>query len=1128
MNIEHLISTAEQHDIELFLDNGKLGYRAHQAQPNRELLKQLSQHKDAIFQYLQQQASYKPDYSKPLPVSTSQQRIWTIDQLEHGSQEFNIPVAILITRAVNLNALAERLKCLIERHYVLRCIFEEGEGELYQKVVSAEKLKLVLEDLTHLDEQQAIIEAQARIMQDNQENFNLAEDLPIRAIMFRLQQQHAVIYLNIHHIAVDESSVFQLLEELLAEHDILQSPAAMQYAEYVYWQQAYLRSYAFKQHQAAYVQSLNGAPALHSLPLDFPYHPSTSNTSAQYKFELEPDLTVAAFALCQQQQLTPFMLFQGALSAFLSIWTRSDDIVLGTPSILRPHEKFNQVVGCFLNLSVLRSQFSSDMTGVDVLKQARQLSLNLLDWQSVPFETLLDKLKPERSPLYSPLFQIFFSMHMQEQQNSASNNNGITALTVSRNTTKYDLTVHARVSKQHIGFNFDYKTDLFLPESIEQLALAFRHFLQTLIMAPTTALGQISLVTERDSTRLRQFNATTVDYPKSLRIDQLISQQAIATPQHVAIESEQSLTYEELEQHSNRIAASLNQLGVKSGDQVGIILERSALMVCTMLALMKLEAAYVPLDPAYPLQRLKYIYQQSNCTVLVSDSIETAAELGAPHNCNPESLLQYTGTPNLPAPHLGSAAIAYIIFTSGSTGQPKGIAIPHRNVVNFLLSMQKKPGISSQDKLLAVTPISFDISILELFLPLLSGACVVLAGQEKRDGMSLCQRLEQGDITLMQATPAGWQSVLDAGWKGQLGFKALVGGEILPAQLANQLTHKVSSLWNMYGPTETTVWSSIAPVNNAANNKITIGKPIANTEIYVITPDHQLCAIGQTGEIAIAGDGVSSGYYNQPELTQSRFITLKTTAADKRVYLTGDLGRMIVNGELQCLGRNDDQVKLRGFRIELTEIEAVMQRLPNIKQAAAVLHHHTTGTTLVGYYCTTLPAQQDDEQPLLLALRRQFPAYMVPERVINLPQLPLTPSGKIDRKTLAALTINNQRKNRVEATTDLQRQLIELWGNLTNQTDIGITDNFFSLGGDSISAVKIVRFLREQGYDMNNKLLFIHQTIEELTTHLPALLTSSTETEIVTEKHIDGIEMLLSTDGNNDDLAAILKEFSAH
>jgi amino acid adenylation domain-containing protein len=1125
MNIEHLIGKAEQHDIELFLENGKLGYRAYQSQPNRGLLEQLSEHKDAILHYLQQQAANMPDYCKPLPVSTSQQRIWTIDQLEHGSTEFHIPVALLLPRSVDLLTLTERLKTIVERHYVLRCVFTEKEGQLYQRVDSPDKLQLSVEDLTYLPYQNAIAQAQARIAQDNQQTFNLAEDLPLRAILFRLPQQHAVIYLNIHHIAVDESSVTQLLEELLAENNVLQAAAPVQYADYVYWQQAYLRSYIFKQHLAAYVQLLTDAPALHSLPLDFPYSPLTSNAAAQYKIDLEPDLAAAAFALCQQQQLTPFMLFQGALSAFLSIWTRSDDIVLGTPSILRPQDKFNQVVGCFLNLSVLRSQFTAGMTGLDVMKQARQLSLNLLDWQSVPFETLLEKLKPERSPLYSPLFQILFSMHMQGQQNTDSKQDSATALTISRNTTKYDLTVHASVSKQHIAFNFDYKTDLFLPSSIEQLAQAFCQFLHTFILAPATDLAQISLVTERDSARLKQYNATMFDYPKSLRLDQLITQQAEAAPDNIAIEAEQCLTYRQLELYSERIAISLAHHGVKSGDHVGIMLERSALMVCTMLALMKLEAAYVPLDPAYPLQRLKYIYQRANCTLLISDTIESATELGAKHSFSPETLLQHAQTSRPAATHLGAAATAYLIFTSGSTGQPKGIAIQHCNVVNFLLSMQKQPGITSQDKLLAVTPISFDISVLELFLPLISGACLVIAAQEQRDGFSLCQRLEQGDISLMQATPAGWQSVLDAGWKGQPGLKALSGGEILPAQLATQLTQKTAALWNMYGPTETTVWSSMAAVNNTAQSKITIGRPIANTEIYVLTPNQQLCAFGQTGEIAIAGDGVSSGYYGQPELTVSRFIRIKTAEGEKRVYLTGDLGRLTSDGQLQCLGRTDEQIKLRGFRIELTEIDAVMLTLPNIKQVATVLHKHSAGSTLVSYYCSKQPDTQDNELQLLLQLRQQLPAYMLPERLVMLPQLPLTPSGKIDRKALAALALNQHRHSHVAPKTDLQCQLVELWHKLTGQTDIGITDNFFALGGDSISAVKIVRFLREQGYDMNNKLLFSHQTIEDLTTHLPQLLTPLTGN--VTEIQVDGIDMLLTGDGDNNDLTAILKEFSA-
>lgn len=1127
MNIEHLIGKAEQHDIELFLDNGKLGYRAFQAQPNKGVLQQLSEHKEAILHYLQQQAVKTIDYSQLIPVSTSQQRIWTIDQLEQSSTEFHIPIALLLTRATEIDTFSARLTALVKRHYVLRCVFTEKDGMLYQTVGSPDKLQLRVEDLTHLPYQEAVAQAQALIAADNKQSFNLALDLPLRAIFFGLPQQHAVIYLNIHHIAVDESSVTQLLDELLSEAETQQPAIApVQYADYVYWQQAYLRSYAFKQHLSAYVEQLADAPALHSLPLDIPYSPQTSNAAAHYKFSLESDLTDVVFNLCQQQQLTPFMLFQGALSAFLSIWTRCDDIVLGTPSILRPQDKFKQVVGCFLNLSVLRSRFSAGMTGLDVMRQARQLSLNLLDWQSVPFETLLDKLKPERSPLYSPLFQILFSMHMLEQHNDENRDSSTTALSVSKQNTKYDLTVHANVSKQHVSFNFEYKTDLFHPASIEQLAQAFCQFLRTFISAPATELTKISLVTERDLVKLQQFNATTRNFPRELRLDQLIAEQADTRPDNIAIEAEQCLTYRQLEQYSQCIAIALAQAGVTAGDHVGLMLERSALMVCAMLALMKLEAAYVPLDPAYPSQRLQYIYQQAECKLLISDAVEAAAIVGATRCFSPVALLAEAQGSNLPATTLGSTATAYLIFTSGSTGQPKGIAVSHSNVVNFLLSMQQQPGMTQHDKLLAVTPISFDISVLELFLPLISGACLVIAGQDQRDGFSLRQRLEQGDITLMQATPAGWQSVLDAGWSGHPELKALSGGEILPAKLAASLKQKTTALWNMYGPTETTVWSSIAAVNNTEQNKITIGRPIANTGIYVVSPAHQICAFGQTGEIAITGDGVSSGYYGQPGLTQSRFVSIKTTEGEKRAYLTGDLGRLTTDGQLQCLGRNDDQVKLRGFRIELAEIDAALLSQPNVKQAATVVHRHSAGSSLISYYCPQQPGDVDDEQLLQLKLKQQLPAYMLPDRIISVPQLPLTPSGKIDRNTLAALAIENRQTSHVAPKTDLQRKLIEVWQQLTGQQEIGITDNFFALGGDSISSVKVVRFLREQGYDMSNKLLFSHQTIEDLTNHLPQLLASPAEH--ITEIQVEGIDMLLSGDNDNDDLAAILKEFSAH
>lgn len=1122
MNIEYLIGKAEQHDIELFLDNGKLGYRAYQAQPNKGLLQQLSEHKDAILHYLQQQATQMTDYSQPIPVSTSQQRIWTIDQLENGSTEFHIPVALHLEQSTDIEALADSLKALVNRHYVLRCVFTEQEGKLFQRIEPADNLQLQIKDLTHLNYDAAVAQATVYIEADNRIKFDLSVHLPLRAIFFRLPQQHAIVYLNLHHIAVDESAVNQLLKELFnsdtSKHN---SHGKAQYADYVYWQKTYLRSYAFRQQLNAYAAQLDGAPALHSLPLDFPYQTHTSNAAQQFRIALPQELTQAAWALCEQQAITPFMLFQGAFSAFISVWTNCHDVVLGTPSILRPEDKFNQVIGCFLNLSVLRSQFSSGMTCLDVMQQARKLSLNLLDWQTVPFEALLEKLKPERSPLYSPLFQIMFSMHMQEPKSQLHDSSSRSSLALSRNNTKYDLTLHANVSKQSISFSFDYKTDLFRSDSIAQLAAAFRQFLQTFILTPKTQLEQVTLTTEQDAKRIQQINATAKPYPLQ-RLDQLIAQQAAKTPNQVAIEAEQCLTYAQLEQYSQCMAVGLLQAGVKAGDHVGLMLDRSAMMVCAMLALMKLEAAYVPLDPSYPAQRLEYIFKQSQCRLLISDNSAHALSTDDTQIITPQSLLQSHPEMTLPAPELGMQAEAYLIFTSGSTGLPKGIAITHRNVVNFLQSMKQQPGIRSTDKLLAVTPISFDISVLELFLPLLSGACLVLAAQNKRDGFSLCQRLDQGDITLMQATPAGWQSILDAGWNGNPQLTALAGGEALPASLAAALNEKTAALWNMYGPTETTVWSCVAKIDDAT--AISVGSPIANTGIYIVNQQHQICAVGQIGEIAITGDGVSAGYFRQPELSQSRFVSLQTPDGEQRAYLTGDLGRLTLDGQLQCLGRNDDQIKLRGFRIELSEIDAALLRQHGITQAASIVYKRGAAPYLVSYYCQQTAQIPVNEQQLQLELKQQLPTYMVPDRIINLTQMPLTPSGKIDRKALAELPVESRQQQRVPAQTELQHQLVELWQQLTAQPDIGITDNFFALGGDSISSVKVVRFLRQLGYDMSNKLLFSYQTIEELANHLPRL--SAINTNIVTEVQVDGIDLLLPFDSEVDDLSAILSEFS--
>jgi amino acid adenylation domain-containing protein len=756
------------------------------------------------------------------------------------------------------------------------------------------------------------------------------------------------------------------------------------------------------------------------------------------------------------------------------------------------------VVGLFVNTLILRSNLSGNPTVRGFLAQLAERSLDAYAHQELPLEMLVEDLRPDRDLSRNPLFQVMLVLQNAPEQPFTLPGLSLTPVEVDRGAALLDLTLWVYETPEGLSGSFEYATDLFDKTTIERMAGHWRALLEAMIADPKRRLSELSLLTEAERHQLVvELNRTGRDYPRQALMQELFEGQARQAPEHTALRfGATALSYGELEGRANRIAQALRSRGVGRGQRVGLCVERGAEMLAAVLGILKAGAAYVPLDPALPQERHRFMAEDAQLALLVSSSA-LAGSLGLPRE---RQLLLDAGAKSIEAapdtrlPLDAQSARpedpAYVIYTSGSTGKPKGVVVPHRAVVNFLSSMAREPGLSADDVLVAVTTLSFDIAVLELQLPLTLGATVVIASREQAiDGHALKTLLEQTGATVMQATPVTWRLLLEAGWQGGKGFKALVGGEGLPQDLAESLIASGIELWNMYGPTETTVWSTCARITDTARG-ITIGKPIANTTVYILDAHNNLCPIGVPGELCIGGEGVTLGYWNRPELTAERFIPDPfSTSPGARLYRTGDRARWRNDGTLEHLGRLDFQVKIRGYRIELGEIETAIARHAAIREVVVVAREDIPGDQRLVAYLVAENPPADWVDQLRAQLRAALPEYMVPSAFVVLDKLPLTPNAKIDRKALPAPERSaSDEAAYVAPCTPTEEILAGIWAEVLKLERVGRDDNFFELGGHSLLAMQVAaRVQRVLAVEMRLSEFFVAPTIMGLAARIEAL-----------------------------------------
>ena len=1054
------------------------------------------------------------------PAAVAQEAFWFLDQLEPGSSALNVAVRFHLAGPLDGQLMEKAFNEMIKRHEILRTHLELEAGDLKQVVLPSVQITLDVIDLSHLPESERRVETERQGSLDAHRRFRLNETPLIRANLLRLGRQEHMLQVTLHHAISDGWSVGLMTNELTTIYDALikREPCPLpalpiQFADFTLWQREYLQGPVIASQLDYWKRRLAGCTEP-DLPTDRP-RPLVKRWNGEIVSILLPDeLTARLQRISQDNGATLFMTFLATFKVLLLRYTGQTDIAIGSPVVGRTRVEIEKLIGVFINTLILRTDLSGNPTFSQALKLVRETVIEAMANQDLPFETLVKELHPHRDLSKNPLFQINFIHQRDFVKPVTFGGVTLTAIPSRSPGAIFDMQFFMVERDGIWRASCDFNNDLFDKGTAVRMLGHFHQLLTGIASDPDTPIQQLEILTPDERRQmLLGWNSTDRTYPGDETVPRLFEDQASRNPDKTAVVcGENSLTYSELDQAANRVSAWLKLAGAKPGVLVGICIERSLDMIIGVLGILKSGAAYVPLDPAFPEDRIAYMIEDAKMPVIVTQA-KFASILPA-HKAKVLTLdvLPIAIPMDSESPRERADDLAYVIYTSGSTGRPKGVQISHRSVVNLLCSMQREPGLAANEVFLAVTTLSFDISVLELFLPLITGAKLVIAPRDiAADGTLLLKLMADSGTNVMQATPATWRMLIDCGWQGDPRLKILCGGESVGPDLAERVLDRCGELWNMYGPTETTIWSTTERLVRGA--EITIGRPIANTQVFIVDGNFQPVPIGVIGELLIGGDGVAVGYLNKPELTRERFVPHPFDANRGAVlYRTGDLARYRADGRIDFLGRGDNQVKIRGFRIELGEIETTMSRLEGVARAVVIAREDTPGNKrLVAYLvpkigksARNIDAVQSDplrassayegheraEDPLLArnpamlraALRTKLPDYMIPSSFVVLEALPLTPNGKVDRKALAKPDDESDQNRSYEAPHGAtEEKLAGIMGSLLGLARVGRNESFFDLGGHSILAVTLFSEIeRVSGKRLPLATLFRAPTIAHL------------------------------------------------
>lgn len=1013
-----------------------------------------------------------------------------------ASCAYNEPFKLELQGPLELSFLKQALRSVLGRHEAFNLRFSPS-GD-YQQLATAQEIALPLTDLSALGDDAQTAALEAAFTAAGSTPFDLVNGPLTRIQLFKLAPDHHLLLFATHHIICDGWSWNLLLQEIgrvysaLQQQTTYQHGRAIPYRQYVLHEVAQQTDPAIEQSYQFWLDQFAELPPVLELPTDRPRPPVKRYHGRTVTHHFEAEVYGAIKKVAAEQRVSLFTLLFASFNLLLTRLSNQNDIVMTIPSAGQLAVGAKGLVGHCVNLLPIRSTIDPQSSFKQLLQQTSGRVLDAYEHQACTLGGIIKRLQMSRDASRTPLVEINFNLDRDEAGVSFA---GLTTTITQtpKQAAVFDLFFNLNETANGLMVDCDYNSDLFDETTIKR----WIHYYETLLIGiaqkPHGRLADLPLMPSQELHKLlNEWNNTTAAYPDQT-VTQLFEQQAADTPHATAVEcGAKTLTFAELNQQANQLAHHLQTVGIGRGSLVGISLTRSEQMLISLLAVLKTGGTYVPMDPAYPASRLAHMAEDAQLVLVLTESqLRDELPLAAvPMLCVDQEWPQISQQPttNLNVP-FDPEQLAYVIYTSGSTGKPKGVQIPHRALTNFLCAMQKTPRLTAADTIINVTTLSFDIAALELYLPLITGARLILIPQETAaDGFALAHLLAEKAITVMQATPTTWQMLLEAGWHGQPNLKMLCGGERLPQPLARQLLATGGELWNMYGPTETTIWSSVAQVT-AEDDTITIGGPIDNTQLYVLDDYLQPLPVGSVGTLYIGGDGLAQGYLNQPELTAKRFVA--HPFGNGRIYNTGDRARYGADGRVECLGRVDYQVKIRGFRIELGEVEAALSQHPAVQSCVAVVREDHPGDKRLAAYIIVNRGYTPTEPELRDHIRTQLPEYMIPANFMLLEEFPLTPNGKINRLELPSPqpTTHQAPIKNIAPRTENEKAIAQIWAEILRVPQVNVHDNFFELGGHSLLAVRVINRIREvYEIELSMTTLFEAPTLATLCQRLEALL----------------------------------------
>jgi amino acid adenylation domain-containing protein len=1003
-----------------------------------------------------------------LPLSFAQQRLWFLDQLESGTSAYNMTKAFRLTGDLNHAALESALTGLVGRHESLRTTFAKGDGEPRQIIAPVERFTLAVTDLSEHEEREEVL--RQLLQAESERPFDLAEGPLFRAGLWRLGASEHVFYLNLHHIVSDGWSMMLMFRELAALYGAALGGAnglaelPIQYADYALWQREWLKGERLEEQLAYWRQQLAGVPAVLELPTDHARPTHQHHHGRTQKVHMDQEVVRRVKQFSQASGCTVFMTVLAVFKVLLHRYTGQGDIVVGTPVAGRNRGELEGLIGFFINTLVLRTELADNPTFNELLHRVREVCLGAYGHQDLPFEKLVEELQPERSLSHSPLCQVAISLQSTHASELGLEGLQETYVDFVRETSKFDITFSLWEDPQELFASLQYDSDLFDPATIKGMADHYCRLLESAVNHPDLRISDLKMLTHAEEQQLLvEWNATQLERSPVECIHQLFEKQVAATPDATAVISETgSLTYSELNKRANRLAHHLRSLDVGPEELVGVCLERSVDLIAALLGVIKAGAAYVPIDPAYPRTRLKFMLEDAQIRVLITEEsllhfsqdlpvirVSVDGDRRVIAQMSDENPVNVT----LPDNH------AYIIYTSGSTGRPKGIEITHRSVATLLAWARDFYTPEEMEGVLVSTSICFDISVFEIFAPLTQGTKCILA----KNALALPELSNANQVTLLDAVPSAVAELVRMNGIPDSVRMVNLPGEPLSASLVEQVFEQktVERAVNLYGPSEDTTFSTYALLTRQDTLPPPIGRPVSNTQIYILDKHFQLVPARVPGELYISGDGVSRGYLNRPAQTAERYLPNPYGPPGSRMYKTGDLARYRLDGNLEYLGRIDHQVKIRGFRIELGEIEAALDDHENISESIVTARDANGGKHLVAYVVMTAEAFSDRE--LRNYIKERLPEYMVPSIFVRLDKLPHLPNGKVDRLSLPDPEGGSgvSEDTYQAPTTPVELVLASLWAGLLRVERVGVSDNFFELGGHSLLGVQLISRIRE-------------------------------------------------------------------